>query len=243
MARPDHRIERGQKISSALSASGWNRAQDAADIVLGVTTTQVPGANYVFQRSLAVPMQVWGILGPSTDSGMTPNPIPVGTVVFFKGGSLTEVGSTGEISSGTSALYAQGVPIAYRHDASARSGYWNEQLHSGWGVTAQKCEAGGVVDVIVSGYAMTKLLVLEYPYVEPSNGSNVYWDRSLMPRYAVPAMVHFEGQDATSLHGCLELSPSLSTTSATIVHVARVADQNVEGGVLEAKIRWAGIII
>lgn len=40
MARPDGRIEKGQRLGSAISARAWNRAQDAADVVLGVT----PGA-------------------------------------------------------------------------------------------------------------------------------------------------------------------------------------------------------
>jgi hypothetical protein len=35
MAAPDGRIERGQPLESAISARAWNRAQDAADIVLG----------------------------------------------------------------------------------------------------------------------------------------------------------------------------------------------------------------
>ena len=34
MAKPDGRIEKGQRIASAISARAWNRAQDAADIVL-----------------------------------------------------------------------------------------------------------------------------------------------------------------------------------------------------------------
>jgi|GEM_PF-3914052 len=33
--RKDGRIEPGQPIASAISARAWNRAQDAADIVLG----------------------------------------------------------------------------------------------------------------------------------------------------------------------------------------------------------------
>jgi len=37
MARPDGRIEKGQRLSSAISARAWNRAQEAADRVLGVT--------------------------------------------------------------------------------------------------------------------------------------------------------------------------------------------------------------
>jgi hypothetical protein len=36
MAKPDGRIEKGQRLGSAISARAWNRAQDAADIVLGV---------------------------------------------------------------------------------------------------------------------------------------------------------------------------------------------------------------
>lgn len=36
MARNDGRVEKGQSIGSAFSAKAWNRAQDAADVVLGV---------------------------------------------------------------------------------------------------------------------------------------------------------------------------------------------------------------
>lgn len=35
MPRPDGRIEPGQPLAGAISARAWNRAQDAADIVLG----------------------------------------------------------------------------------------------------------------------------------------------------------------------------------------------------------------
>ena len=35
MAGDNYRIEKGQKLSSAVSARAWNRAQDAADIVFG----------------------------------------------------------------------------------------------------------------------------------------------------------------------------------------------------------------
>ena len=36
MGRPDGRIEKGQRLNRAISARAWNRAQDAADHVLGV---------------------------------------------------------------------------------------------------------------------------------------------------------------------------------------------------------------
>lgn len=35
MPRTDGRIEKGQSLRSAISARAWNRAQDAADVVLG----------------------------------------------------------------------------------------------------------------------------------------------------------------------------------------------------------------
>ena len=38
MARADGRVEPGQSLKSAFSARAWNRAQDAADIVLGERT-------------------------------------------------------------------------------------------------------------------------------------------------------------------------------------------------------------
>lgn len=35
MARPDGRVQPGQRLDTAFSARAWNRAQDAADLVLG----------------------------------------------------------------------------------------------------------------------------------------------------------------------------------------------------------------
>jgi hypothetical protein len=54
MARPDGRIEKGQRLSSAISARAWNRAQEAADRVLGAGTgfeadgIRGPSAPYTF---------------------------------------------------------------------------------------------------------------------------------------------------------------------------------------------------
>lgn len=43
MARNDGRIEPGQKLAGAISARAWNRAQDAADRVLGAGTGATGG--------------------------------------------------------------------------------------------------------------------------------------------------------------------------------------------------------
>jgi hypothetical protein len=57
--RRDGRIDPGQKLSKAISARAWNRAQDAADIVLGqvpgvtadVSTPAGPPFDYVYCRN------------------------------------------------------------------------------------------------------------------------------------------------------------------------------------------------
>jgi len=57
MAKPDGRIEKGQRLGSAISARAWNRAQDAADIVLGVRPGfSVPQTTQHVARTI-VPMQ------------------------------------------------------------------------------------------------------------------------------------------------------------------------------------------
>lgn len=43
-SRKDGRIEKGQKIATAISARAWNRAQDAADIVIGDRYSVTGGA-------------------------------------------------------------------------------------------------------------------------------------------------------------------------------------------------------
>jgi hypothetical protein len=56
--RPDGRIEPGQKLASAISARAWNRAQDAADIVLGERTGFGAEAGMGLPGALVVPCLV-----------------------------------------------------------------------------------------------------------------------------------------------------------------------------------------
>jgi hypothetical protein len=51
MPRSDYRIEKGQKLSSAISAAGWNRTQEAADIVLNTRGGQAAGEPRDFNRA------------------------------------------------------------------------------------------------------------------------------------------------------------------------------------------------
>jgi hypothetical protein len=58
MARPDGRIEPGQPLRGAISAKAWNRAQDAADLVLGAGTGIEAGVGQTFSSRLVAPVQV-----------------------------------------------------------------------------------------------------------------------------------------------------------------------------------------
>ena len=54
--RPDGRVEPGQRISSAFSARAWNRAQDAADVVLGARTGAEAGTPAGVERASNIVM-------------------------------------------------------------------------------------------------------------------------------------------------------------------------------------------
>jgi hypothetical protein len=58
MARPDGRIEKGQRLGSAISARAWNRAQDAADVVLGVRPGFEAGSLSLLDYAIVVPVQL-----------------------------------------------------------------------------------------------------------------------------------------------------------------------------------------
>lgn len=65
--RQDGRVEVGQKISTAFSARAWNRAQEAADIVLGDKTRFGAGGTNVEPTRIVVPCFV-----TSTVTGVAP---------------------------------------------------------------------------------------------------------------------------------------------------------------------------
>lgn len=92
MARNDGRIEPGQKLSTAISARAWNRAQEAADRVLGAGTGATPGdgANYgsapytfVYAKNNGVLIERWGVL-QITGLEVTPTNTPGGATAQFE---------------------------------------------------------------------------------------------------------------------------------------------------------------
>lgn len=82
MARADGRIEPGQLLSSAISARAWNRAQDAADIVLGVRPGVSAGEageplsrNWLCARAAtAINAREWCVVRPSDGAAPAVSP-------------------------------------------------------------------------------------------------------------------------------------------------------------------------
>lgn len=100
MAKPDGRIEKGQRLSTAISARAWNRAQDAADIVLGVRPGVEAGSfkevappfSYIYAQFTnrgGVPGRIWNVgcldipgsilLNPPNETDTAWNQVPVFT--------------------------------------------------------------------------------------------------------------------------------------------------------------------
>jgi hypothetical protein len=78
MARGDYRIEQGQSLDTAISARAWNRAQDAADIVLRQKLSgpaqEFGGSPYtrIYCKNMSgVAVPRWGVLQVS---GISVNP-------------------------------------------------------------------------------------------------------------------------------------------------------------------------
>lgn len=90
MPRPDGRIEPGQPLRGAISARAWNRAQDAADIVLGAYagTEGSSGSpvlkpyTWVYCKS-SVTVARWGVLA-ITGVAITPTSTPGGATASFE---------------------------------------------------------------------------------------------------------------------------------------------------------------
>jgi hypothetical protein len=90
MPRPDGRIEPGQPLRGAISARAWNRAQDAADLVLGANpgTEGVPGSPVLKPYTWAycrpsVTVARWGVLA-ITGVAITPTSSAGGATASFE---------------------------------------------------------------------------------------------------------------------------------------------------------------
>ncbi len=174
MARPDGRLEPGQPLRGAISARAWNRAQDAADLVLGANpgTEGVPGSpvlkpyTWVYCKP-SVTVARWGVL------------------------AITGMEITPTSSSGGATASFEEMPVLTGGTPSATT--------TAWCVAVEPIESGKIGRVAVGGVVQCKAADLG-----KASGAHVLWKdsnwalirmqagvirgtrRTTSPRYQVP---------------------------------------------------------
>lgn len=134
MARPDGRIEPGQKLSTAISARAWNRAQEAADRVLGAGTGATGDG-------------VAGVLAPYTAvyaKNSTSSTIARWGILAITGVEITPTSTSG----GATAQFEE-MPVLTGGTPSATT--------TAWCVAVEPIAAGKIGRVAVAGVVQVKL--------------------------------------------------------------------------------------
>jgi hypothetical protein len=136
MPRPDGRLEQGQPLRGAISARAWNRAQDAADLVLGAHagTEGVPGSPVLKPYTWAycqpsVTVSRWGVL------------------------AITGVAITPTSSAGGATASFEEMPVLTGGATSAAT--------TAWCVAVEPIESGKVGRVAVGGVVQCKATVTD----------------------------------------------------------------------------------
>jgi hypothetical protein len=186
MAKPDGRIEKGQRLSTAISARAWNRAQDAADIVLGarpgvgVPATIGDGARLVVPMRISVTKRV-GIQNVSDlDYEFGP-----GTAVSYSPSQATGFEVIGGV--GGAKEFAQ-VGCLHGFLAFAQSGDDTTYPYgNAFGVTLEGGKHDSVVPVVISGLAVCRVYMMNRLHL-----------------FAKLAVARSLGETAENLRGVLE---------------------------------------
>jgi hypothetical protein len=149
MARPDGRIEKGQRLSSAISARAWNRAQEAADRVLGAGTGQEAGAlNSFYLPSVRVTLRDKGWFGQCRFAKASTSGRGLATT-----GSPTNQ-TLGSLPDEQKNLINLFFPATYL------SGSGDIQEHTGLFV----CVGNDSNQYAMSGFAITRVRVMNYDH-------------------------------------------------------------------------------
>lgn len=229
MERGGGRVEQGQKISGALSAQAWNRAQQAADIVLGaepgVSVTPLPNSS----RCLMMPMLI-------KSEYSTSSTFPPGSVVTF---DILAVQTSARRTSGTLGT-ALTPPYGEYFEMPSASAKLHEPLGITpivaptttlpWGVTVE----GGtrnqsIVNVIVRGVAPVRLRSMTY-----RGGPNHF--------YAFPAIRRSSQETLAQLTGILETTDCACDNAAQIVFMEGSTSATT-GGSETAGVFWGLVVI
>lgn len=149
MARPDGRIEPGQPLRGAISARAWNRAQDAADLVLGAYAGTEGGA----PGSPALKPYTWVYCKPSVN-------VARWGVLAITGVEITPTSSSG----GATASFEE-MPVVTGGTPSATT--------TAWGVAVEPIASGSVGRLAVGGAVQIKAADLG-----KASGAHVLWKDS-----------------------------------------------------------------
>jgi predicted RecA/RadA family phage recombinase len=149
MSRPDGRIEPGQPLRGAISARAWNRAQDAADLVLGAYAGTEGGA----PGSPVLKPYAWAYCQPSV------------TVARWGVLAITGVAITPTDSSGGATASFEEMPVLTGGTPSATT--------TAWCVAVEPIAAGQIGRVAVGGVVQLKAADLG-----KASGAHVLWKDS-----------------------------------------------------------------
>ena len=148
MSRPDGRIEPGQPLRGAISARAWNRAQDAADLVLGANTGVTAGAGQPFSSRLVTSVQVQ--IPDSFSNGMPP-----GMAVSINGSQSAIKSQT------TGASYSGILAVEYLRGGLTYIGSYDSGVNDTLGITIDGSSADALslvcVPVVISGLAVVRV--------------------------------------------------------------------------------------
>lgn len=135
MPRPDGRIEPGQPLRGAISARAWNRAQDAADLVLGAYAGTEGGS----PGSPVLKPYTWVYCKPSV------------TVARWGVLAITGMDITPTSSSGGATAQFEEMPVVTGGTPSATT--------TAWCVAVEPIESGKIGRVAVGGVVQCKVEV------------------------------------------------------------------------------------
>lgn len=189
MPRPDGRIEPGQPLRGAISARAWNRAQDAADLVLGAHsgTTGSPG-------SPVLKPYTWCYCKPSV------------TVARWGVLAITGVAITPTSSSGGATASFEEMPVLTGGTPSATT--------TAWCVAVEPIESGKIGRVAVGGVVQLKAADLG-----KASGAHVLWKDSTWALVRIQAGVIRGTFSGTWNKGATATVTDAITTSVTYAGV------------------------
>jgi hypothetical protein len=226
MERGNGRVEPGQRMRG-MSARAWNRAQDAADVVLGTNPDVTMPGGYPAVRSLSMPMLIRSAPG-------APSTFPPGTVVLFENRSqATALRTEGSIGAELTPPYTGyfEMPSAVARISTPYSGAaYTPVIVPSWGVTTE----GGIADqsvvpVIVAGVAPVRVRSMTY-------------GNEATHMYAIPTIKRASGESNASLAGVLESTMCSCENAARIIYIDGQTAVN-SGGSDSAKCFWALVVI